>query len=349
MSRFIAVLTLLLGCAPAPITLGPPAVPDHALGVGVRTFTLVDTTRSTAANGSQPARPERNLPTRVWYPSLANLSADEVRNAAPDPGPWPLIVFVHGSSGTPGVYSWFGRAMARAGYVVVAADMPSTSLNAPGGPSDLHVEDQPADVAFLADRALEGDLLPAGIIDDRPGYAVAGHSTGGTVALLAAYAPGADPRVAAILPFSGDACFFADALFRSRAVPLLAISGTADLYVPPLINGERTYELALAPKTLVVLTGGTHLGFTDLAIPDDPSTVPDQPGDPLPTTLAAFGDASACNPIPPRSSDAPMALAEQHRLTAAWSAAFLDALIRHAPDAFDALRREAVSATVRSE
>lgn len=339
----------MLGCAPAPVVLGPPTMPDHPLGVGMRTLDLVDTTRSTPAHGTAPERPERDLPTRVWYPSVADLTAAEVRNAAPDPGPWPLIVFVHGSSGTPSVYAWFGRAMARAGYVVVAADMPSTSLGAPGGPTDWHVEDQPADVAFLADRAFAGDVLPPGIIDLRPGYAVAGHSTGGTVALLAAWAPDADPRVNAILPFSGDACFFDPSFFQARDVPLLAVTGSADLYVPPLINAERTYDLALAPKTLVVLTGGTHLGFTDLALADDPTVVPDQPGDPLPTTLSAFGDASACNPIPPRSADAPMALADQHRLTAAWSVAFLDAVIRNAPDALDALRRAPELASVRFE
>ena len=315
----------------------------------MRTFAPADATRSTPANNGVAARAQRNLPTRVWYPSLANLAADEVRNADPDPGPWPLIVFVHGSSGTPSVYAWFGRAMARAGYVVVAADMPNTSLISAGGPSDLHVEDQPADVSFLADRAFAGDLLPHGVVDERPGYAVAGHSTGGTVALLSAWMPNADPRVAAILPFSGDACFFDTSFFRARAVPLLAVSGTDDLYVPPLINAQRTYELALAPRTLVILIGATHLGFTDLSMADDPSVVPDQRGDPLPTTLAAFGDASACNPIPPRASDPRMALVDQHRMTAAWSVAFLDALIRNAPAALDALRRDTASATVRFE
>lgn len=347
-----AVIALLvsLGCAPsAPAVLGPQTVPDHALGVGVRTFDLVDTTRGTPANGTAPARPERDLPTRVWYPSVANLEADEVRNAEPDPGPWPLIVFVHGSSGTPSVYAWFGRAMARAGYVVVAADMPSTSFSAPGGPTDLGVEEQPRDVAFLADRAFAGDLLPASVIDARPGYVVAGHSTGGTVALLAGYAPDADPRVAAVVPLSGDACFFADTFFSSRSVPLLAVSGTDDLYVPPLLNAERTYALALAPKTLVVLSGGTHLGFTDLGLADDPSVVPDQPGDDLPTTLSAYGDASACNPIPARSSDPTMALADQHRITAAWVVAFLDALLRDAPEALDALHASPELALVRSE
>jgi len=310
---------------------------------------LVDTTRSTPANGTAPAHDGRNFATRVWYPSTASLTADEVRNADPDPGPWPLIVFVHGSSGTPSVYAWFGRAMARAGYVVVAADMPIDALGTPGGPSDLHVEDQPADVAFLADRAFAGDLLAQGVIDERPGYAVAGHSTGGTVALLSAFAPNADPRVSAILSFSGDACFFDDAFFRARLVPMLVVSGTDDLYVPPSINAQRAYDGALAHKTLVLLTGGTHLGFTDLALADDPTVVPDQPGDPLPTTLAAFGDASACNPIPPRSSDTPMAIADQHRLTAAWSSAFLDEVIRHTPAAMNALREARESATVQFE
>lgn len=338
---WMLVSLALAGCAPS------TASPDHPLGVGVRTFTLVDATRSTPANGTAAESPVRNFPTRVWYPSLANVSATEVTNAAPEPGPWPLVIFVHGSSGTPGVYAWFGRALARAGYVVVAADMPLTSFNTPGGASDLHAEDQQADVTFLADSAFAGDLVPPDLIDAHLGYSVAGHSTGGTIALLTAWGPSADPRVNAILPLSGDACFFDENFFRVRSLPLLAISGTDDLYVPPLINAERTYDLALGPKTLVVLTGGTHLGFTDLGLPDDTSVVPDQPGDPLPTTLSGFGDGSACSPIPPRASDPRMPLEEQHRLAAAWSVAFLDAVVRDRPAALDGLRSHPVDATVR--
>jgi pimeloyl-ACP methyl ester carboxylesterase len=335
----IALCVFVAACAsPAPASLG----------VGVRTGMLVDTTRGTPAHGTIAASRERDFPTRVWYPAAVDPSAAEVANAPPAPGPWPLVVFVHGSSGTPSVYGWVGHALARAGYVVVAADMPVTSLRTPGGPTDLGVELQPADVAFLADRAFAGDVLAGHVIDASLGYAVVGHSTGGTVALLAGYAPGADPRVAAIVPLSGDACFFDASFFRTRAVPLLAISGTNDLYVPPEINAQRAYDEALAPKTLVVLAGGTHLGFTDLGLADDPSVVPDQPGDDLPTTLAAYGDASACNPIPPRSTAPRMALADQHRIAAAWIVAFLDDVFRHDPRALEALRAAPEAATVTS-
>jgi alpha-beta hydrolase superfamily lysophospholipase len=336
----VSIAMIAASCA-TPTTPAP-------MGVGVRTLMLVDTTRSTPANGSVPARPERDLFTHVWYPAAVDPAANEVANAEPASGPWPLVVFVHGSSGTPIVYTWIGRTLARAGYVVVAADMPSTSLRSPGGATDWGVELQPGDVSFLADRAFAGDILRSGVIDSHAGYAVVGHSTGGTVALLAGYAPMADARVAAIVPLSGDACFLAPTFFRLRAVPLLAVSGTNDFYVPPEINAQRTYDDALAPKTLVVLQGGTHLGFTDLSMDDDPTVVPDQPGDPLPSTLAAFGDASACNPIPPRSTMPRMALADQHRITSAWMIAFLDAVMRQHSAAFDALLAAPELATVSS-
>ena len=317
-------------------------------GVGTRTVDLVDTTRTTPANGTAPSSPERKLKTRVWYPSDADPSADEVENSTPAPGPWPLVLFVHGQAGTPQSYAWFGRALARAGYVVAAADMPNTSLYAPGGASELHVEDQPADLTFLADRAFAGALLPTGTIDPAHGYAVAGHSTGGTVAQLAAWMPGADPRVAAIIPFSGDACFFSEAFFHARGVPVLVVSGNEDLYVPPKINAERTYDLAQPPKTLIVLHGGDHLGFTTIPWRDDPGiATTDQPGDDLPKTLAAYGDASACNPVPPPASDPPMPLDEQHRISAAWSVAFLDSVMRGSPQAFDTLLKTPGPADVR--
>ena len=342
---FAFVLALGVACSSsASVDAGAPAI-----GVGTRTIVLVDTTRATPANGTAPASPERTLKTRVWYPSNADPDAGEVENVPPSAGSFPLVLFVHGQAGTPQSYKWFGRALARAGYVVVAADMPNTSLFAPGGRSELHVEDQPADLAFLADRAFAGDLLPAGTIDPTPGYAVAGHSTGGTVAELAAWMPNADSRVGAIIPLSGDACFFSEAFFKTRAVPVLVISGNEDLYVPPKINAERIYDFALPSKTLVVLRGGNHLGFTDIPWRDDPGiATTDQPGDDLPRTLAAYGDASACTPVPPPATDPPMPLDDQHRLAAAWSSAFLDSVMRHTPAAFEALLAKPEAATVQS-
>jgi predicted dienelactone hydrolase len=327
-----------------------PRVPAD-LGVGVTERTLTDPTRGTPENGSAPATSSRVLPTRIWYPSTLPPEQGEVGDAPLDATlPWPLVIFVHGSTATPLAYAWAGDALARAGYVVAAADMPLTSLVTPGGSTDRHVEDQPADVRFLADTLLSGavDLFPSGTLRT-DGYAVAGHSTGGTVALLAAFAPDAhDDRLLAAVDWSGDACFFGDGFFGTRPVPLLAVGGTDDLYVPPAISVVRTYELAQAPKVLAVLRGGTHLGFTSVPLPDDPGVTPTRPGDALADTLAAYGGGTDCD-APPRSDDAPLALDVQHARVGAWTVAFLDAHVRGDRAALAALLEAAEGVDARAE
>ena len=69
-----------------------------------------------------------------------------------------------------------------------------------------------------------------------------GHSTGGTVTLLAACAPEMhDPRLRAGADLSGDSCFFVDTFFATRATPFLAVAGSDDLLVPPANNPVRAF------------------------------------------------------------------------------------------------------------
>src|SRR5437016_1413046 len=83
---------------------------------------------------------------------------------------------------------------------------------APGGPTDRFANEQHADVTFLA-RSLDAataaprDVL-TGAVRAGAGYAVTGHSTGGTISLVAAYAPDVhDDRVRAVAALAPCACF----------------------------------------------------------------------------------------------------------------------------------------------
>ena len=316
-----------------------PAIP----GIGVHQATLVDSTRTTPENGMTPQKPDRTLPTRIWYPSSSDPSAGEVEDAPPGlaGGPYPLVLVVHGSTGTAVAYSWIAAALVPAGYVVAAADFPLTSLLTDGGPSDWHVEDQPDDLSFLADRFAAGgvDGVPGGMIDAAKGYSIVGHSTGGTVALLAAYRPDKhDARVAAIVDLSGDSCFFGDAFFATRAVPALMVGASRDLYVPAPNNVVRAYDLASPPKTHVILKGGSHIHFTDLDAADIVGVTPTTPADPLAQTLATWGGGTTCEPFPAPADDVPMTMADQHAIAGAWARAFLDATVRGEATRLEALR-----------
>ncbi len=319
----------------------PPAV---TYPVGVTTRTWVDSSRGTPANHAAPALPARTLVTEVWYPARGGGAGGdagdtgnvETRDAPADTagGAHPLVLFVHGSSGGRRQSTFLTRALAAAGYVVAAADFPLTAGNTPGGPSDLHVDDQRADLAFLADRvtAAAGDRTDVlGGAVDVSGYAVVGHSTGGTMALVAAYAPDAhDPRVRAAVALAPCACFLGDGFFRTRALPLLVVGGTDDLFVPLATNGQRAFTLAPPPRLFARLVGGNHLYFTDVNVSDAVlSPTPTTAHDDIAVALARYGGGTACEPAPPAGTDPPLPFADQHARTVTIVQAFLDGALRH--------------------
>jgi pimeloyl-ACP methyl ester carboxylesterase len=311
--------------------------------VGVTTRTWVDTSRPTPQNGSAPALPSRTLVTDVWYPTTAPAQPEPTITDAPlaPGGPYPLVLYVHGSSSDRDTSSFLTIGLARAGYVVAAADFPLTAVSTPGGASDLHVSDQVGDLAFLCDElkaaALDpGDALHGAV--EGASYAVVGHSTGGAVAQLAAFGGDDalithDPRVAAVVPLSGDACMFDAPFFHTRSVPIFAIGASNDLFVRFANSGQWVFDGTSPPHLLAELVGGQHLGFTDITFLDDSDLdpVPTGPTDPLATTLQLYGDAGECLPVPAPGTDPMMSSATQHALVIQLVTAYLDAQLRGNP------------------
>jgi predicted dienelactone hydrolase len=326
----------------------PDAGPVGPFAVGVTTRTFVDPSRPTPPNGAEPGKPSRTLATEIWYPAMGDPAAPgATRDATTVPGArFPLVLFVHGSSSGRVLYSYLTIGLARAGFVVVAADFPLTALGTAGGSSDVHVTDQVGDLRFLADRlaaadADVGDNLHGAV--DATRYAVVGHSTGGAVATLAAYGGDDDlvthdPRVAAIVPISGDACMFDASFFQRRSVPVLIVGATNDLFVRVPNSGRWQYDHASGPRLLAELVGGQHVFFTDFPLPDVlANPVPTAPDSPLAVAVRAYGDAAACLPEPPAGTDPALSFDRQHALTIQLVAAYLDAQLRAAPAALDAL------------
>jgi predicted dienelactone hydrolase len=340
--RIALLLACASGCSRVHNNGGSDAgVPAFAVGVTTRTWT--DPTRATPQNGLEPAKSGRTLVTEIWYPTTAPSSPDPPRDVPLAPGgPYPLVLFVHGSSGARTVYSSLTIGFAQAGYVVAAADFPLTASVTAGGPSDLHVTDQVGDLSFLCDQLKAAALDPSdelkGAVDGQS-YAVVGHSTGGAVGELAAFAGDDaaikhDPRVSAVVPLSGDACMFSASFFQSRSVPVFAIGGTNDLFVPIANNGKWVFDNTRPPHLLAKLVGGSHVYFTDFDIPDAPlKPVPTGPTSPLATTLSAYGDASECLPVPPKGMDAQLSIDTQHALVVQLVTGYLDAQMRHSPAA----------------
>lgn len=212
-----------------------------------RVLRLVDGSRSIRLpDGRVVARP---VTTYVRYPASGN-------------GPWPLIVFGHGYAATPGIYAHLLRAWTLAGYVVAAPLFPLGNEHAPGGPDEADIVNQPRDISFVISKLLAASgarTSPLHGLVDPSRIAVAGQSDGGETAFAAAYDPAfRDPRIDAAVILSGAQLPGVAFRFPHRAVPLLAVQGTADTLNLPSYT-DAFYDAAPRPKFLLTLPGAAHL------------------------------------------------------------------------------------------
>jgi dienelactone hydrolase len=250
------------GSAATPAGTGSMSGPRAPFAVGVRVVRLVDQSRTIQLpSGRSP----RTLITVVRYPAVGAASARD-RSGAPAAraaGPFPLIVFGHGFAVTPGLYASLLHAWAQAGYVVAAPVFPLEQANAPGGPNEGDLINQPQDMRFVIGRMLAASATAkqalSGLMDPRR-IAVAGQSDGGETALAVAYdAPFRDTRVRAAVILSGAKIPGVPFAFpRHGSPPLLAAQGSADTVNPPSFT-HGFYDAAPRPKYLLDLPGASHL------------------------------------------------------------------------------------------
>jgi len=228
-------------CVAAAVLAGHvTARPESSLRL--RVLRLVD--RSRVAHFGNGTSGPRVLLTTVRYPADARH-------------PLPLLVFAHGFALTPGTYARLLDTWARAGYVVAAPLFPVESPNAPGGPSQADLVNEPGDLRFVVSRLI-GPTSPLRRLIDPRRIAVAGHSDGAEAALSAAYDPRfRDQRIDAAVIMSGAALpGFTGA--PAGSPPLLAVQGTSDPINQPGVTSAY-YRLMERPKFLLWLLGASHL------------------------------------------------------------------------------------------
>jgi len=241
---------------------GSPERPT-SYAVGLSVLRLVDASRTIEMpNGTTEPR---TLVTDVRYPAVGNPARTDVSGAAPARagGPFPLVVFGHGFDVMPSLYARLLQSWAQAGYVVAAPVFPLENADAPGGPDEADLTNQPADMRFVISRmialshARSGPL--AGLIDPTR-IAVAGQSDGGDTALAVADDPRyRDPRVGAVIVLSGaEIPGIGEFAFPRDSPPLLATQGTADTVNPPSAT-SAFFDVAPRPKYLLRLLGAGHL------------------------------------------------------------------------------------------
>ena len=267
----VLIATVTLTAAPVRAA-GPPPPPNggaplspgsvgQPYGIGETTLTYTDFTRrvSIPGRGSEP----RQLETIIRYPTPIASQTDAV-DAPAAAGPFPLVVFAEGFDITPAPYAALLRAWVRAGYVVAAPIFPLTNPDAPGGPDESDLVNQPTDMSFVITQLLAASASGSGSLSgllDPLRIAVAGQSDGGSTALAVAYNRHyVDHRIGAVMILSGALIPGVRGYdFRVPGPPMLATQGTGDTTNFPA-STYQFFGLARRPKFLLSLLGAPHLG-----------------------------------------------------------------------------------------
>lgn len=235
-------------------------------GVGVRT---VQMTKDSVANPGTP----RVLDTLVWYPTApdagpVDASLKGVVDAPLDTsgGPYPLLLFSHGSCGYPAQSTFMTPLIASYGFVVAAPPHPgNTIFDYPTcGTSTAQTasfQERPADIIFATDQLLAAATDSTspffGAIDPQR-IGMSGHSFGGLTTYLVA---ARDPRYRIAVPM-------APAVLGTPMlqVPSLTMLGQIDAVVN--VDAIRTaYQDASAPKVKVEIANTGHYAFSDGCFP----------------------------------------------------------------------------------
>jgi predicted dienelactone hydrolase len=307
----IALAALLVACAEAEPRLpfapaGPDAAPDPSapgpFAVGVRTLTLTDPARpSPYGEGRRP------LVVEVWYPAAesargapgssydlfsvipdsiaVDLDAGEVppletgavRDAPPRraEGPYPLVLFSHGSGGVRMQSTFYTERLASHGYVVVAPDHAGNTLSDFVSVEDFDFgdivgsyTDRGLDLLFLLDRFTRlPDTEPLAELIDPERIGTSGHSFGALTSLRVA---GLDRRVKAAVPHAPPGYLVTwlevDRPLETLGTPILVLAGRDDRSLPYEAHTASLWAAMGAPSWLVTLEQAGHFTFSDLCL-----------------------------------------------------------------------------------
>jgi predicted dienelactone hydrolase len=323
-------------------------LPAGPYDVGVTTITInaatdrpltLDVWFPIADAGDAPLHQYTLIPD-VFYesPLAVTATADQI---APD-GPFPLVVYSHGSGGLRYIASYYTEAIASYGYIVAAPDHTGNTavdrlVGAETAPA-ANAFNRPNDAQAVINAMLDPTSTEtAGFVAsvDPESIAVTGHSFGGFTALAVAGGYDnelgsfvADDRVDAIIPLApatgAGNSLITDTQLESILIPTLVLVGTNDQTTPIDPNVTRISESAKsAPLVRVELVDAQHQSFTDVC---DYQTFLPTLGDVVPAavieTINSQG-AEGCSP-----GDMPIERAKD--LTNTFAINFLESVFRDA-------------------
>ncbi len=185
----------------------------------------------------------RSFPAQLSYPARQ--------------GRYPVVAFAHGYMNRSSWYAETLRSIAAWGYVVIAPDSETGRF-----PSHARLAgDLNRSLRWLSAQSATGTHnVPRGRVDATR-FAVAGHSMGGGVALLAATRNRSVDTVFTLA--AAETRPRASLAVRGLRVPSLFVVGSDDRIVPAAGTAVM-FRRAPSPTLLASITGGSHCGFMEV-------------------------------------------------------------------------------------
>ncbi|MEZ5737844.1 MAG: dienelactone hydrolase family protein [Novosphingobium sp.] len=267
------VLIWLTAILLAALTQVVPAVAADYV-VGTRQLTFVDETRQVKPGPGFAGAPERRLDVILWYPAKADADGlSEAPQLAGD-GPWPLVIYSHGTFGRADNATHLVADLVRHGYVVAAPNYPLTSSTSYTGVKQAQLSDvieQTRDVRFVIDRLLADEFIGPAI--DKAKIGTTGHSLGGVTSYFTSFGlQTRDPRIAATAMIgAGDPVQsalsqdmgLAGTAHAAVSVPALFLSAEKDVFARMTGRPHAAYSRIEKPKYEIMIKGGVHVWFRD--------------------------------------------------------------------------------------
>lgn len=243
---------------------------EGRFNIGVRSATFTDESRSVKTTSGFAGASVRRLEVMIWYPATRAGADAPVANG----GPWPLVIYSHGTNGAPDNNMHLVNALVRNGYVVAAPAYPLSSLKTYTKIRMTDISDvvnQTRDIGFVIDRLLVDPFFGRAIDPARIG--TTGHSLGGVTSYFASFGVQTrDPRIGATaLTGAGDPVQTAlqgnmglwGTQHAAASVPVLFLSAEKDVFARTTGYPHAAYARLERPKYEILVRGGVHVWFRD--------------------------------------------------------------------------------------